>query len=111
MLSFLQHLLDDNKAASTLKVYVAAISAYHAPVDGASLGSHNLVCIFLKGVRRLKPVRSTPFPVWDLPLVLEFLCTPQFEPLDVEDIKWLSLKASFLLAIASAKRICELHAL
>ncbi len=108
---FFAALLDDNKAASTLKVYVAAISAYHAPVDGASLGSHNLGCSFLKGARRLKPVRSTPFPVWDLPLVLEFLCTPQFEPLAVVYIKWLPLKVSFLLAIASAKRVCELHAL
>ena len=111
VLSFLQHLFDDNRAASTLKVYVAAISAYHDPVAGASLGSHNLVCSFLKGARRLKPVRSTPFPVWDLPLVLESRCRPPFEPLDVADIKWLSLKVSFLLAVASTRRVGELHAL
>lgn len=94
-----------------LRVYVAAISAYHAPVDGFSLGSHALICKFLKGAVRLKPVCATPFPVWDLPLVLDFLCSPPFEPLEVADVKWLSFKAAFLLSIASAKRVGELHAL
>lgn len=111
ILSFLQHLLEEGKAASTLKVYVAAISAYHAPVGGSSLGSHSLVCSFLKGARRLNPARNPHFPVWDLPLVLAFLCSPQFEPLQSIDIKRLSLKTSFLLAIATAKRVSELHAL
>lgn len=111
VLSFLQRLLEEGKAASTLKVYVAAISAYHVPVGGSSLGSHSLVCSFLKGARRLNPARNPHFPVWDLSLVLAFLCSPQFEPLQSIDIKWMSLKTSFLLAIATAKRVSELHAL
>ncbi|KAI2663988.1 dTTP/UTP pyrophosphatase [Labeo rohita] len=111
VLRFLQRLLEEGKAAATLKVYVAAISAHHVPVEGSSLGSHKLVCSFLKGARRLKPVRNPHFPVWDLPTVLSFLCSSQFEPLQSNDIKWISLKTVFLLAVASAKRVGELHAL
>ncbi len=50
-------------------------------------------------------------PQWDLNLVLSSLsCTP-FEPLTDSAIKWLSLKSAFLLAIATARRVSELHAL
>ncbi len=34
-----------------------------------------------------------------------------FEPLSLADIKWLSLKTAFLMAISSAKRVSELNAL
>lgn len=105
-LNFLQHLLEEDKAASTLKVYVAAISAYHFPVGGSSVGSHSLACSFLN---HLNPARTPHFPVWDLSLVLAFLCTSQFEPLQSIDIKWMSLKTAFLLAIVSVKQVSELH--
>lgn len=36
-----------------LKVYVAAISVYHVPVNGSSLGSLTLMFSLLKGARRL----------------------------------------------------------
>ncbi len=51
MLSFLQQILESGKAASTLKVYAAAISAYHVPINESSLGSHALICSFLMGAR------------------------------------------------------------
>ena len=43
--------------------------------------------------------------------MLEALCHPPFEPLGQGESKWLSGKTAFLLAIASAKRVGELHAL
>lgn len=95
--------MESGKAASTLKVYVAAISAYHVPVNGSSLGCHALICSFLKGARRLRPARKPHFPGWDLPLVLGFLCSPPFEPLQAADLRWTSLKAVFLLALAFGK--------
>lgn len=82
--------LDSGKAASTLKVYAAAISAHHVPVNGSSLGSHTLVCSFLKGARWLRPARNPHFPGWDLQLVLDFICLPPFEPLQTADLKWIS---------------------
>ncbi len=61
---------------STLNVYVAAKSAYHASLGGQSVGRHPLVTFFLHGMLRLRlPVRSR-IPSWDLAVVLEALCRP-----------------------------------
>nr|XP_061814201.1 uncharacterized protein LOC133604909 [Nerophis lumbriciformis] len=104
-------LLDIGRSPSTLKVYVAAISAHHAKVSGGSVGNHGLVATFLKGALRLHPRRCPRAPVWDLQLVLDSLCRPPFEPMDAAGPQWVARKAAFLLAVASAKRVGELHAL
>ena len=44
-------------------------------------------------------------------MVLEALLSPPFEPLDQTEPKWLSAKVACLLAMASAKRVSDLHAL
>ncbi len=111
LLKYLQTLLDKGLSASTIKLYVAAISARHAFVDGRSVGSHALVGRFLKGALRLRPPHTVRVPSWDLPVVLEALCSPPFEPLEHADLKWLSCKTAFLLAVTSAKWVGELHAL
>lgn len=111
ILEFLQSLLDKGRSPSTLKVYVAAISCHHVRVDNNTVGSHNLVSLFLRGARRLRPPTAPRLPAWDLPLVLDALCCPPFEPLAQAELKWLSCKTAFLLAIVSAKRVSELHAL
>ncbi len=54
VLSFLQQGLERRLSPSTLKVYVAAISAHHDPVEGRSVGKHDLVVRFLRGARRFK---------------------------------------------------------
>ncbi|KAE8299769.1 hypothetical protein D5F01_LYC02186 [Larimichthys crocea] len=90
LLKDLQTLLDKGLSASTIKVYVAAISARHAFVDGRSVGSHALVARFLKGALRLRPPHAVQVPSWDLPVVLEALCSPPFEPLEHADLRWLS---------------------
>ncbi|XP_047223474.1 uncharacterized protein LOC124869581 [Girardinichthys multiradiatus] len=111
LLSFLQELLDLWRSPSTLKVYVAAISRWHVGFGGCSVGWHGDVALFLKGARRLCPPRRPVAPTWDLSLVLAALQSPPFDPITGADLKWLSLKTAFLLAIASAKRVGELHAL
>ncbi len=81
VLSFLQHGLECRLSPSNLKVNVAAISAYHNPVEGRSVGKHDLVFSFLRGARRLNPPRPPYIPFWDLALVLRALQTVPFEPL------------------------------
>ncbi len=81
VLSFLQELLDKGRSHSTLKVFVAAIAAFHAPIAGQSVGRDNSVVRFLKGARRLNPPRPLTVPTWDLPTVLRALKGPPFEPL------------------------------
>ncbi|XP_063350743.2 uncharacterized protein LOC134642723 [Pelmatolapia mariae] len=111
VLTFLQELLDKGLSFSTIKVYLAAISACHIGFDGVTLGAHHLAIRFLKGVRRLRPVLKSSVPAWDLSLVLEALCSPLFEPIESVDMKFLSYKTVLLLALASAKRVGDLHAL
>ncbi|XP_056090764.1 polyunsaturated fatty acid 5-lipoxygenase-like [Rhinichthys klamathensis goyatoka] len=48
---------------------------------------------------------------WDLQMVLNSLRLPPYEPLEQADIKSLSMKTAFLLAITSTRRVGELHAL
>nr|XP_054595475.1 uncharacterized protein LOC129162961 [Nothobranchius furzeri] len=111
ILSFLQDLLDGKKAFSTIKVYLAAISARHLGFGKKLAGQHPLVCSFMKGARRLLPVSRPLVPSWDLSLVLSALSGPPFEPMDGLDLKILSLKVVLLLALVSAKRVSDLQAL
>ncbi len=111
VLSFLQELLDKGRSHSTLKVFVAAIAAFHAPIAGQSVGRDNSVVRFLKGARRLNPPRPLTVPTWDLPTVLRALKGPPFEPLQSTDLRSLSLKTALLLALASVKRVGDLQAL
>ncbi len=101
---------ENNRAPSTLRVYIAAISAQHAFVNGQLLGSHNLVT-FLKGAQRLRPTPIVRCPSWDLSLVLKSLTLHPSKHIEQGDLKWISWKTAFRLAIASAKHVGELHAL
>ncbi len=110
VLSFLQQGLERRLSPSTLKVYVAAIAANHDPVEGKSVGKHDWVVRFLRGARRLNPPRPLSIPSWDLSLVLRALQQGPFEPLQTVEPKFLSMKTLLLLALASIKRVGDLHA-
>ena len=60
--------------------------------------------------RSVDPVELRP-PAWDVALVLQSLTVAPYEPLQTCDECFLAQKTLFLLALASAKRIGELHAL
>lgn len=111
VLSFLQSLIDKGRAFSTLKVYLAAISACHIGIGDKTVGQHPLVCRFMKGARRLLPVSKSVVPAWDLGLVLDSLTRAPFEPLEEVDMKHLSLKTALLLALVTTKRVSDIHAL
>ncbi|XP_055053994.2 uncharacterized protein [Misgurnus anguillicaudatus] len=111
VLCFLQDLLDKGRSFSTIKVYLAAISACHVGFDRNTVGQHPLISRFMRGARRLKRVVKPLIPPWDLSVVLNALSQPPFEPLDDIDLKFLSLKVALLLALSTAKRVSELHAL
>ncbi len=105
VLEFLQARLSSGLTHSTLKVYVAAITAYHTPLADQSVGRHPLVTSFLRGALRLRPPVRSRIPPWDLAVVLEALCKPPFEPLEEVSDRVLTLKTVFLLAISSLKRV------
>ena len=78
---------------------------------GLSLSEHPLVKDFLKSVKRKSSTAKPLLPSWDLSLVLDALCGPPFEPLESLDLGVLTLKTVFLLAITTAKRVSDFHAL
>ncbi len=98
VLEFLQERLTAGAAATTLRVYVAAIAA-RRELDEIPLG------------RRLRPAHPTAVPSWDLSVVLEGLVTATFEPLESAPERILTLKVTLLLALTSLKRVGDLHAL
>ncbi|KAL0147296.1 hypothetical protein M9458_057398, partial [Cirrhinus mrigala] len=107
VLFFLQEKLERRLSPSTLKVYVAAIAAYHDAVDGTSLGKHSR---FLRGARRVNPPRPHLVPSWDLSVALQGLREAPFEPLASVELKHLSLKTALLIVLASIMRVGDLQA-
>ncbi|XP_073467253.1 uncharacterized protein [Aquarana catesbeiana] len=107
VLEFWQNGADKNLAVSTLKVQVAALGVYLE----RSLSSETLIMRFFKALSRSRPVPVKHFPNWDLSVVLQALAKEPFEPLQAISLKNLTLKTIFLVAITSARRISELHAL
>jgi hypothetical protein len=110
VLEFLQDKFSAGAAATTLRVYVAAIAA-RRDSDDVPLGRHRLVSSFMRGVKRLRPVRPPSFPSWDLSVVLKGLIESPFEPLESAPVRILTLKVTLLLALASFKRVGDLQAL
>ncbi len=106
VLEFLQERLTAGAAATTLRVYVAA----QRELDEIPLGRHRMVSAFMRGVRRLKPVRPMAVLSWDLSVVLEGLVTASFEPLESASEWILALKVTLLLALTSLKRVGDLQA-
>ncbi len=102
---FLQDRLERRLSPSTLKVYLAAIAAHHDAVDSRSLGKHDLIVRFLRGARRLN--RSPLMPTWNLSVFLAGLQKGPIEPLDLVELKFLSV---LLTALTSIKRVRDLQA-
>lgn len=112
ILVFLQEALEKGKSPSTLRGMVAAIKASRLGAQKLSQSCCDLIAQFIRGALRVTPCRRRPsIPPWDLDVVLSALQREPFEPLETAELKWLSLKTAFLLAIVSAKRVGELHAL
>ncbi len=111
MLQYLQELLEAGKSPSTIRGMVVAIKAARVG-NRLAEGDCSLISQFLRGTQRLAPrSRTLAVPAWDLGLVLRALRVEPFEPLELIDLKWLSLKVAFLLAVTSARRVGELQAL
>ena len=111
VVDFLIHLRHDNGlSVSAVKGYSSALNSVLA-LKGRDLASSRgitmLLCSFSRSV---DPVELRP-PAWDVALVLQSLTGAPYEPLRTCDERFLAQKTLFLLALDSAKRIGELHAL
>ena len=111
ILDFLQTLVTQGRAVSTIRGYITAISNRHETVDGLRVGSHPLVHQWRRGLDNLHGVQRSLVPPWNLELVLTSLTKAPYEPIATAPMKFLTLKTVFLLAITSARRASEIHAL
>ena len=90
--------------------YCSALNSVLA-LKGRDLAASREITTLLRSfARSVNPVELRP-PAWDVSLVLQSLTGAPYEPLRTCDERFLAQKTLFLLALASAKRIGELHAL
>ena len=110
-MDFLIHLSHDKGlSVSAVKGYSSALNSVLA-LKGRDLASSREITMLLRSFSRsMDPVELRP-PAWDVALVLQSLTGAPYEPLRTCDERFLAQKMLFLLSLASAKRIGELHAL
>ena len=111
VVDFLIHLFHDKGlSVSAVKGYSSAFNSVLA-LKGRDLASSREITMLLRSfLRSVDPVELRP-PSWDVALVLQSLTGAPYEPLRTCDKRFLAQKTIFLLALASVKRIGELHAL
>ena len=76
-----------------------------------TVSSSPLLTNLVKGMFTARPQQRNLVPEWDLPLVLQFLASEDFEPIQKLSLLDLSRKTAFLVAVACGRRGCEIHAL
>ena len=111
VVDFLIHLCHDKGlSVSAVKGYSSVLNSVLA-LKGRDLAASREITILLRSFSRsVDPVELRP-PAWDVALVLQSLTGAPYETLRTCDERFLAQKTLFLLALASAKRIGELHAL
>jgi hypothetical protein len=110
IINFLTSLVE-NKVISTIRGYTTAISSRHDPTDGLPISLHPAVTLWIKGLVRCKGLPRALVPPWNLEVILSALKGLPFKPLNMALNKHLTWKSVFLIAITSARRAGELHAL
>ena len=63
----------------------------------------------IKPFNMQRPVNRPLAPKWDLAFVLSCLCKEPYEPLSTAPLIHLSMKNAFLLTMATARRVSEIH--
>ena len=108
---FLLHLFQEKKCqVSTIKGYRSTISNTLKFKSDNNIGSDHVISELIKSFELQRPVERSLAPKWDLSCVLSSLCSEPYEPLHKASRFHLTLKTVFLLALATARRVSEIHA-
>jgi len=105
VLEFLAHLFEEGLEYNTIAGYRSAISAFHDPIEGLSLGDNPRVSALMKGVFNKRPPKPRYMFIWDVQKVLEYLGSLNSEKITN---KLLTIKLTLLLALTSASRAHEI---
>ena len=73
------------------------------------MGQHPLVCRLLRACFKIRPPRQRLFPEWNVQKVLTFL--ESWSPIADLNLKQITLKTAFLLALVSFKRPADIYRL
>ena len=95
---------------STIRGYRSTISNTLKFRTGYDFGSHPFLSELIKSFAKQRPVDRSLAPKWDLAFVLSHMCKAPFEPLDKASLFHLSVKTVFLVTLATARRVSEVHA-
>ena len=107
---FLLHLFQEKKCqVSTIKGYRSTISNTLKFKSDNNIGSDPVISELIKSFELQRPVERSLAPKWDLSCVLSSLCSEPYEPLHKASRFHLTLKTVFLLAMATARRVSEIH--
>ena len=98
---------DLNRRPSTIECYRTAIVDILGP---AGTIFHKAQTYLLSSFHRDRPKSFRNLQKWNLSVVLNELTKSPFEPMKDTDLKHLTLKTAFLLALASNKCHSEIHA-
>ena len=111
IVDFLIHLREDKGfSLLALKGYRSAINSVFT-MKGIDLSnSKELTMLFRSFAKTCFPQDLRP-PAWDVTLVLQSLTNQPYEPIREAEERFLAHKTLFLIALASAKRVGELHTL
>ena len=98
--------------ANTVRNYKSAIRAVHVGFpDGSSLDDSGEIRLLLEGMFNKRPPKRHIVPSWDLNKVLDYLKGDAFEPMKDSSLKQVTKKTITLLALSTAQRQSEIHAL
>jgi len=102
---------EKNLSQGTVKSYRSAICTTIRQSGGPDLASDPILRELVNSLKILGPKPTPRVPDWDVFIVLEALKGKPFEPPETCTLENWSYKTAFLLALATAKRRSELHAL
>jgi hypothetical protein len=109
---FFLHLFVDKKLAPiTIKGYRSAISRIYRMCGLPDPGQDQDLSKLVNNFTLERPKTVQLFPKWSLDVVLDFLNGEPFEPLEQAFLKHLTWKTVFLVTLATAGRVSEVHAL
>ena len=103
VLQFLTDLFVGGLGYSGLNTARAALSSFLMLSGVKTIGTHPLICRFLKGAFELRPPSARYTTTWDVSVVLNFL--RGLHPLDSLSLKFVTLKLVMLVALVSAQRL------
>ena len=108
---FLIFLSDNLKlSVSSIKGYRSVLSSVYRHV-GLDLSLNQDLRDLVRHFEIKAPPKNSNLVPWNLDVVLKYLMSDNFEPMDSLDLKKLTQKTLFLISLASAKRVSEIQGL